>query len=101
MINKKDNNKIKENYRLMVFRSNRNIYAAIINNSGNIVTFSSDINLKLKTNKVKKAAEVGKNLATKATKMNIKNVVFDRRGYKYHGRVKALAEGARASGLQF
>lgn len=92
--------------RLSVFRSNRHIYAQLIDDEKGMTLLSfSDIALpKTKTTKAKKtslAYEVGKRLGEMALKKRIKRVVFDRGGYKFHGRVKALAEGARKSGLNF
>lgn len=89
--------------RLVVFRSNKHIYAQIINDvSGQTIVSSSDNKLaKEKTSKLEMAKKVGINLANAALKKNIKGVVFDRAGYKYHGRVKALAEGSREGGLSF
>ena len=90
--------------RLCVFRSNTNIYAQIINdeNGSTLVSASSlDKDLKLNKLNIEAAAKVGEALAKKAKKAGIKNVVFDRGGYKYHGRVKALADAARENGLEF
>lgn len=87
--------------RLIVFRSNKYIYAQIVDdNSSTTVTASSNIKTKTK-GKIENAKIVGQNLAKKALEQKIKKVVFDRGGYKYHGRVKALAEGARGGGLEF
>ena len=90
--------------RLCVFRSNANIYAQIIDdeNGSTLVSASSlDKDLKLKNLNIEAAQKVGESLAKKAKKAGIKCVVFDRGGYKYHGRVKALAEAARENGLEF
>jgi large subunit ribosomal protein L18 len=91
--------------RLSVFRSNRHIYAQVIDDKKNITIVSeSDLKKDKKAKgKVKKDSSysVGENLAKKAVKRGIKKVVFDRSGYKYHGRVKALADGARKGGLDF
>ncbi|MGC9603395.1 MAG: 50S ribosomal protein L18 [Minisyncoccia bacterium] len=87
--------------RLSVFRSNTNIYAQIIDDA-NGKTMVSASSLELKGKKSKKsdiAKEVGKKLAEKAVKAGIKDAAFDRGRYRYHGRVKALAEGAREGGL--
>ena len=94
----------KERPRLCVFRSNKHIYAQLIDDEkGHTLVSTSDLELKnvKKLKKREKAFEVGKLIAEKAKKKNIKKVVFDRGGYKYHGRVKALAEGAREGGLIF
>ena len=82
--------------RLCVFRSNQYIYAQLIDDE-NGKTLAS---IKGKAN-IKKAKETGKLIAQKAKEKKIEKVVFDRGGYKYHGRVKALAEGAREGGLKF
>ena len=90
--------------RLCVFRSNTNIYAQIIDDEkGNTLVSASslDKDLKLKSLNIEAASKVGELLAKKAKKAGIKCVVFDRGGYKYHGRVKALAEAARENGLEF
>ncbi|MCL4399858.1 50S ribosomal protein L18 [Patescibacteria group bacterium] len=90
--------------RLSVFRSNNNIHAQIIDDSKQktLVSASSlEIKAKGKENKTVTAGKVGKALAEKAMKAGIKEVVFDKGKYKYHGRVKALAEGAREGGLSF
>ncbi len=90
--------------RLCVFRSNQHIYAQIIDDSRGIVICGvSSINKKELEgkNKVDTALEIGKAIAKLALEKGIKEVCFDRGGYKYHGRIKALAEGARQSGLKF
>lgn len=90
--------------RLSVFRSNKEISAQIIDDiAGNtILTVSSrDKGIASKGTKVEVAALVGKALAEKAKKAGIETVAFDRNGYLYHGRVKALADGAREAGLKF
>ena len=93
--------------RLTVHRSNTNIYAQIIDGKNNKVlaaasTLEADIKKKLKNTSNKEAAEeIGKRIAEKAIKKGITNVVFDRGGYVYHGRVKTLAEAARDGGLKF
>ena len=91
--------------RLCVFRSNKEIYAQIIDDETRttLVSASSlekDLNLANGSN-VEAATVVGKAIAEKATKAKITKVVFDRGGYLYHGRVKALAEAARENGLEF
>ena len=88
--------------RLCVFRSNQAIYAQLIDDvKGVTIASSSSLELKLKNNNLEAAAAVGKDIAEKAKKAKIKTVVFDRGGYLYHGRVKALAEAARDGGLEF
>ena len=94
-----------ERPRLSVFRSNKQIYAQLIDDSTGITLAASSSSAKdfekLKANKVEIAKAVGKTIATKAIQNGISAVVFDRGGYLYHGRIKALADGARAGGLQF
>ena len=93
--------------RLCVFRSLNHIYAQLIDDSRNqtLVSMSTlDSQMRGKTNgmvKTKKAEIVGTLIAEKALNKGIKQVVFDRGGYKYHGRVKVLAEAARKAGLEF
>ena len=94
----------KERPRLCVFRSNKHIYAQLINDeTGHVLVSFSDLKLKTgkKLKKMEKAKQVGIGLAKKALEKKIEKVVFDRGGYRYHGRVKALAEGAREGGLVF
>ncbi|MEO0231502.1 MAG: 50S ribosomal protein L18 [candidate division WOR-3 bacterium] len=100
-----------ERPRLCVYKSLKHIYAQIVIDqpfgSCKVLTGAStcspEIREKIKNlkTKVAKAKEVGKLIAERATKLGIKKVVFDRAGYKYHGRIKALAEGAREGGLEF
>ena len=89
--------------RLSVFRSNKQIYAQIIDDlSGKtLVSAASATDKKSKENKINQATQVGSLIAKKANDAGIENVVFDRNGYLYHGRVKALAESAREGGLKF
>lgn len=93
----------KELPRLTVFRSNKYIYAQIIDDNRKHTVVSSDEREVKGDNlgKTQKAQELGKIIAKKATLKKIKNVVFDKGGYRYHGRIKALAEGAREGGLVF
>lgn len=120
MINKENKNEIRlkrhlrvreyvcgtaERPRLSVYRSSKHIYAQLIDDvNGKTLcsasTIAKDINVKDMT-KTASAEEVGKKLAEKAGKIGIKDVVFDRGGYLYIGRVKALADGARSGGLNF
>ena len=89
--------------RLNVFRSNNGIYVQVIDDeTQKTLVSSSSIELKLKNGgNVEGAALVGKDIAEKCKKAKITKVVFDRGGYLYHGRVKALAEAARENGLEF
>lgn len=93
--------------RISVFRSLSQIYAQVIDDStGRTLASASSVDKELrpkiaKMKKSEQAKEVGKALAQRAKSKGIKQVVFDRGGYRYHGRVKALAEAARAAGLKF
>jgi len=94
-------------YRLSVFRSSKNIYAQIIDDDkGKTLLSSSTLDKKIKskfknTGNKEAASEIGKILAEKAKEKGIKKVIFDRGKYLYHGRIKALADSARKSGLEF
>jgi large subunit ribosomal protein L18 len=119
MINKKSRNEVRavkqarvrakvlgtaEKPRICVFRSLNNIYAQVINDqNGTTICEASTLNKEIKTkaSNIASATEVGTLIAKKLLEMNIKNVVFDRNGYVYHGKVKAVAEAARVAGLQF
>lgn len=88
--------------RLAVFRSNIHIYAQIIDDSKSVTLVSaSDAKLTEKLTKSDRAYTVGKNIAEAAIKKGIKQVVFDRGGFLYHGRIARLATGAREGGLEF
>lgn len=89
--------------RLSVHRSNKHIFAQLIDDEGKVTIFSvSEKNLKeMKANKTEKAKALGILLSEKAKSKKITEVVFDRGSYAYHGRIKALAEGAREGGLKF
>ncbi len=93
--------------RLAVFRSNDNIYAQVIDDTkGTTIAAADDrkikkVSQKDMSTKMAKAYEVGQLVANMAKEKKITTVVFDRGGYKYHGRVRALADGARAAGLKF
>ena len=89
--------------RLNVFRSNSQIFAQIIDDvKGATLVSSSSLSLKLENGgNVEAAKAVGTDIAKKAVKAGIKEVVFDRGGYQYHGRVEALADAARENGLEF
>ncbi len=94
-----------ERPRLSVYRSNKEIYAQIIDDTNGktlAAASSRDKDLSVaKGTKTEKAAEVGKLLAKKALAAGVEAVAFDRGGYQYHGRVKSLADGAREGGLKF
>ncbi|TSC90664.1 MAG: 50S ribosomal protein L18 [Parcubacteria group bacterium Gr01-1014_2] len=104
-----------ERPRLSVFRSASHIYAQLIDDAKGVTLFSASdakgvrvkpssrgrVEGKVKDKKITVAFTVGETLAKKALEKGIDKVVFDRGGYKYHGRVKALADGARAGGLNF
>jgi len=93
--------------RLTVHRSNTHIYAQVIDASGSKVlaaasTAEKDVRSNVKYGgNVKAAAEIGRRIAEKAKQLGIEQVAFDRSGYKFHGRVKALAQAAREAGLKF
>jgi len=93
--------------RLTVQRSNSHIYAQVIDATGGKVLASAssieaDVRKELKSGgNIKAAAQVGKRIAEKAKQAGVEAVAFDRAGYRYHGRVKALAEAAREAGLKF
>jgi large subunit ribosomal protein L18 len=94
-----------ESPRLSIFRSNKQIYAQIIDDqSGKTLAYASSLEKDIAAasgNKTEKAAMVGKLIADKAKAINIEQVVFDRNGYLYHGRVKSVADAAREGGLKF
>jgi len=89
--------------RLSVFRSNKEIYAQLIDdvNGTTLLAASSREKEISKSTNIETAAAVGKLVAEKALKAGIDTITFDRGGYLYHGRIKSLAEGARAAGLKF
>jgi large subunit ribosomal protein L18 len=90
--------------RVSIFRSNRGIFAQLVDDEAGKTLAAAgwnDLPKSFKGDKTEQAAEVGKRLAAAATKAGIETVVFDRSGYLYHGRVKALADGAREGGLKF
>ena len=103
-LKQKNNNNLP---RLIVFRSNKNIFTQLIDdeNSNTIVSVSS-IDNELKgdiakaSNKIEKSTIVGKAIAKKMEKANIKKIIFDRNGYKYHGRIKAVGDAIRSSEIQ-
>ena len=91
--------------RLSVFRSNKDIYVQLIDDANGTTIASASSRQKdiasQKTTKVEASKKVGEAIAKKSQELGIKNVVFDRSGYLYHGRIKAVAEGAREAGLEF
>lgn len=93
--------------RLSVYRSNSHIYAQLIDDKNNKIiasasTLESDVRKEIKTGgNIEAATIIGKRIAEKGIKFGISNIAFDRSGYKYHGRVKALADAAREKGLKF
>lgn len=95
--------------RVSVYRSNKNIFVQLIDDTlGKTLVSASTMKIKEAENaksqnskKLTRAEKVGEALAKDAIKKNVKKIVFDRGGYKYHGRVKALAEGLRKGGLEF
>lgn len=88
--------------RLSVFRSNRGVYAQLIDDkTGKTLVAVSAGEIKSKNKKIDASLGLGKLIAEKAAAKGIAKAVFDRNGYKYHGRVKALADGAREGGLKF
>lgn len=90
-----------ERPRMVVFKSLNSIYAQLIDDdSRKVIASASSLKIK-KGTKTEKAKEVGTTISEKAKEKKITKIVFDRNGYKYHGRVKALAEGAREGGLEF
>lgn len=90
--------------RLAVFRSNKHIYAQIIDDDTSrtlAAASSGESAVKVGTLTIEAATQVGKLIGARASDVGITKVVFDRGGYKYHGRIEALADGARESGLEF
>ena len=99
-------NKKSSHHRLSVFRSSKNIYAQIIDDQkGHTIVSASSIEKSIKSinsgGNIEAAKKIGSLVAERALKKGLSNIVFDRGGYKYHGRVKALAESARSAGLKF
>lgn len=88
--------------RLVIFRSTTHNYAQIVDDkTGKVIVSSSDLKAKSKGTKTEKAKQVGEDIAKLALEKKVEEIVFDRNCYKYHGRVKALADGAREGGLKF
>jgi large subunit ribosomal protein L18 len=91
-----------ERPRLAVFRSLNHLYAQLIDDSASrTLAAASTVGLKAKGNGVEEAALVGKEIAARAKAAGVSSVVFDRGGFLYHGRIKALADAAREAGLEF
>lgn len=90
-----------ERPRLNVYRSNKFVYAQVIDDFKHVTLAQASDTKDTKPGTIESAAKVGKEVAEKAMKAGVKEVVFDRAGYKYHGVVKALAESARQTGLKF
>ena len=88
--------------RLSVYRSNKSLFVQLIDDKkSNTLTSVSNKEVKTGKKKIETAKELGKLIAKKAQEKGIESIVFDRGGYKYHGRVKAVADGAREAGLKF
>jgi len=92
--------------RLVVYRSNHHLYAQLVDDVNGVTLAASSTQVLAKDGETLKAnresaAKVGKDIATKALEKKIESVVFDRNGYIYHGKIKALADGAREAGLKF
>ena len=93
-----------ERPRLNVFRSNKHIYAQLIDDTQGVTIVSAstmDKDFTGNAGNLEAAALIGETIAKRAVEKNVKSIVFDRGGYLYHGRVKALAEAARENGLEF
>ena len=102
MMNKR--NELKKRLRLVVFRSRKYIEAQIVDDEKQSTLVSvtrKGLDSKTKTTKSEQAGRLGEILAVKALKKGLKEISFDRHGYRYHGRIKALADGARKGGLDF
>ena len=92
----------KECPRLSIFRSNQHLYAQLVDDTaGKVIAAISDLKLKRTSTRTERANSMGKLLAKDAKNKGVLKIVFDRGGYKYHGSIKALAEGAREGGLIF
>ena len=93
-----------ESPRLSVYRSSQHFYAQVFDSLGSKVIVSASTvekDMNLKSNNIDAAVQVGKKVAERALENGVKKVVFDRSGYRYHGRIKALADSAREAGLEF
>ena len=96
--------KVQDSPRLSVYRSSQHFYAQVFDSLGSKVIASASTiekDIDAKSNNLDAAVAVGKKVAERAIENGIKKVVFDRSGYKYHGRIKALADSAREAGLEF
>jgi large subunit ribosomal protein L18 len=92
----------RERPRLVVYRSLKHIYVQLVDDQAHRTLLTvSDLTLEGEGSKAERSAQVGRRLAERAKESGITRVVFDRAGYKYHGRVKAVADGAREGGLEF
>ena len=90
--------------RLSVFRSNKHIYGQLIDDANGrtlVAASSNEKDFQAEGNKTETASKVGQLIAQRAVEIGIQTIVFDRNGYIYHGRIKALADGARKNGLKF
>lgn len=91
-----------ERPRLSVFKSNKAVYAQLVDDSkGHTVVAANSTELGAKLNNIDNSKEVGAKLAERAKAAGVETILFDRSGYQYHGKIKALAEGAREGGLKF
>ena len=100
----RSNIRYQESPRLSVYRSSQHFYAQIFDSLGSKVIVSASTvekDMNLKSNNIDAAVQVGKKVAERALENGVKKVVFDRSGYRYHGRIKALADSAREAGLEF
>jgi large subunit ribosomal protein L18 len=99
--NKAKIRRFSDRVRLVIFRSSKHIYAQLVDQKGKSLATVSDLNIKNQkgATKTQTAELVGKQIAQKAQTLKVKQVVFDRNAYKYHGRVKAVCEAARAEKL--
>ena len=100
----RSNTTIQVSPRLTVYRSSQHFYAQIFDSLGSKVIVSASTvekDMNLKSNNIDAAMQVGKKVAERALENGVKKVVFDRSGYRYHGRIKALADSAREAGLEF
>ena len=90
-----------ERPRLCIYRSGRHMYAQIVNDQTGVTVAAASTLKSTKGSNIDAAKSIGAEVAKKAIEKNVKSVVFDRSGYVYHGRVKAVADGAREAGINF